>query len=78
MARRKRHQPITVLRKRAELIHDNIRFQNNVRNARDRATLRTEQQRLGSLMYESISPGLRERITQRRENISHLLTNPAV
>ena len=75
MARR-RHQPITRLRKRAELIGENVRFQNAVRNARERATLRTEQARLHSLMYQQISPGLRERVHQRRENISQLLTNP--
>ena len=77
MARR-RHQPITRLRKKAELIHDNMRFQNAVRNARDRATMRTEQARLHSLMFSQISPGLRERVHQRRENISQLLTNPGI
>ena len=70
---RRRHATITRLRKKAEVVHDNIRFQNSVRNARDRATLRTEQARLHSLMYETISPGLRERISARRENISHLM-----
>ena len=77
MARRK-HQPITRLRKRAELIGENLRFQNAVRNARDRAALRTEQARLHGLMYESISPGLRERVQQRRENISQLIANPGM
>ena len=75
---RKRKQPITRLRKKAELIGENMRFQNAVRNARDRATLRTEQARLHSMMYEQISPGLRERVQQRRENISQLLTNPGI
>ena len=72
---RRRHAHITRQRKRAEVIHENIRFQNSVRNARDRATLRTEQARLHSLMYEQIAPGLRERIQTRRENISQLM-NP--
>ena len=73
--RRKRHAPITRLRKKAELIQENVRFQNSVRHARDRATLRTENARLHSLMYEQIAPGLRERIQTRRENISQLM-NP--
>ena len=73
--RRKRHAPITRLRKKAELQADNVRFQNAVRHARDRATLRTEQARLHSMMYEQISPGLRERVQTRRENISQLM-NP--
>ena len=67
--------PITRMRKRQEAMIENIRFANTLRNARDRASLRTEQARLHSLMYESISPGLRERVQQRRENISQLL-NP--
>ena len=72
---KKRHQPITKLRKRGELMQENIKWQNAVRNAKDRASLRTEQARLHSLMYESIGPGLRERVAQRRETISQLL-NP--
>ena len=72
MARR-RHAHITRLRKKAEVIHDNIRFQNTVRNARDRATLRTEQARLHSMMYEQIAPQLRERVQDRRETISQMM-----
>ena len=74
MARKRRHQPITILRKKAELIGDNMRFQNAVRNARDRATLRTEQARLHSMLYQQISPGLRERVQQRRETITQLMS----
>ena len=70
---RRRHATITRLRKKAEVMHDNIRFQNTVRNARDRATLRTEQARFHSLMYETISPHLRERVHARRESISQLM-----
>ena len=70
---RKRHAHITRLRKKAEVMHENIRFQNTIRNARDRATLRTEQARLHSLMFEQISPGLRERVHARRESISQLM-----
>ena len=72
MARR-RHAHITRQRKKAEVIHDNIRFQNTVRNARDRATLRTEEARLHSLMYQQISPQLRERVQTRRETISQMM-----
>ena len=72
MARR-RHAHITKFRKRAEVIHENIRFQHTIRNARDRATLRTEQARLHSMMYEQIAPQLRERVQSRRENISQMM-----
>ena len=74
MKRKRRHQPITILRKKAELIGENVRFQNAVRNARDRATLRTEQARLHSMLYQQISPGLRERVQQRRESITQLMS----
>ena len=56
------------------MLEQNVRWQNAVRASRDRAALRTEQDRLHSLMYQSIAPGLRERVAQRRETISQLLT----
>ena len=61
------------MRQRAELRAKNVMFLKAVRESKDRASLRTEQARLHSLLYSSISPALREKVHARREAINQLL-----
>ena len=56
----------TTLRRRAELRAKNLMFLKQVRESKDRATLRVEQDRLHGLLYQQISPALRERVLARR------------
>ena len=64
---------MTRMRQRAELRAKNVMFLKAVRESKDRASLRTEQARLHSLMYQQISPALREKVHARREAINQLL-----
>ena len=61
------------LRNKARAIGNNLLFQRDIRRARDRASLQVERDRLHSLLYEQISPGLRERVMQRGSTITQLL-----
>ena len=61
------------MRQRAELRAKNVMFLKAVRESKDRASLRTEQARLHSLMYQQISPALREKVHARREALNQLL-----
>ena len=71
---KRRPAKVTVMRRKAELRAKNVMYLKSVREAKDRASLKVEQDRLHSLVYEQISPGLRERIQARRQTISQLLT----
>ena len=53
-------------RKKMENRMENMRFQRSVRQAKNRHTMRTEHAVLHGLLYTQISPGLRERIINRR------------
>ena len=61
------------MRVKSEIRAKNMMYLKAVREAKNRASLRTEQTRLHSLMYEQISPGLRERVQARRATVSQLL-----
>ena len=61
------------LRNRAERIGKNVRFQRDIRRAKDRATMQVERDRLHGLLYEQISPGLRERVMTRGAALDQLL-----
>ena len=73
---RRRHAPVTRMRQRAELRAKNVLFMRQVQQSKERASLRTEQARLHSLIFEQIAPQLRERVHARRETISNLLMTP--
>ena len=64
---------VSTIRKKAEHRLENIRFQRSVRNARDRASLRTEHARLHGLLYEQISPALRERVLRNGSAVTQQL-----
>ena len=68
-----RPKRITGIREKADVRIQNIRFQRNLRAARDRETMRTEHAVMNNLLYTQISPGLRERVLQRRDKIAGLL-----
>ena len=68
-----RPRRIAGIREKADVRMQNIRFQRAVRAARDRETLRTEHAVMNNLLYTQISPGLRERVLQRRDKIAGLL-----
>ena len=60
-------------RKKMEHRMQNMRFQRAVRQAQNRHTMRTEHAVLHNLLYSQISPGLRERIINRRVELeTHL------
>ncbi len=61
------------LRNRVERICKNVRFQRDIRRARDRVTMQVERDRLHGLLYEQISPGLRERVMTRGAALDQLL-----
>ena len=69
-----RGKRITAIRKKAETRLENVRFMQAVQRSKDRATLRTEHAVLHSLIYQQISPGLRERVIGRQKQIQGLLT----
>ena len=58
------------MRKRHEGREENIRFMRAVRRAKDRATARTEHHVIHSLLYQGITPGLRERVLARQRDLS--------
>jgi hypothetical protein len=66
---------VSTIRKKVENRTENIRFQRAVRNARDRASLRTEHARLHGLLYEQISPALRERVLRKGDAVTNQLRN---
>ena len=68
-----RIQKVSTIRKKVENRIENARFQRSVRNARDRATLRTEHARLHGLLYEQIAPALRERVLRKGQQVGQQL-----
>ena len=64
---------ITAIRKKAETRVENVRFMQAVQRSRDRAALRTEHAVLHGLIYQQISPALRERVMDRQKQIQGLL-----
>ena len=61
------------MRLQHELRAKNLMFVKSVREARDRASLRTQHARLEGLLYEQISPGLRAHVIARRDAVAHQL-----
>jgi len=60
-------------RKKMENRIENMRFLRAVRQAKNRHTMRTEHAVLHNLLYSQISPGLRERIINRKAELeTHL------
>ena len=70
-----RFQKITAIRKKTENRIENIRFMRAVQQAKNRQTLKTEHATLHNLIYQQISPGLRDRVLQRGRHIDKLLSN---
>ena len=64
---------LSAIRARSDVRTENIMFMRSVKAARDRASLRVERDRLHSLLYETITPGLRERIKARGKTVTQLL-----
>ena len=76
MRRRAKHVvpgSITAVRRRAEVVQKNQRFQADVRRSKDLANLRVEHARLNSLLHTQLMPGLRERVKDRADTVSDLL-----
>ena len=73
MSRSKR---ITTIRKRAETRVENIKFMSAVRKARERANLRVQQSYLHGMLHESITPGLRELVNRRGQEVWNQLHQP--
>jgi len=65
---------IATIRKKAETRLENVRFMQAVQRSRDCAALRTEHAVLHGLIYQQISPALRERVMGRQKQIQGLLT----
>ena len=65
---------IATIRKKAETRLENVRFMQAVQRSRDRAALMTEHAVLHGLIYQQISPALRERVMGRQKQIQGLLT----
>ena len=61
------------MRKRYEARQENIRFMKAVRKGKERATIRTEERVMHSLLYQQITPGLRERVLARQRDLSQKL-----
>ena len=70
-----RTKRITAIRKRAETRIENVRFMQAVQRAKDRATLKTEHAVLHGLIYQQITPGLRERVLGRSKQVESMLSN---
>ena len=68
-----RIKKITAYRKQAETRLENLRFQRAVRAAKERQTLRTEHAVLHNLIYQQISPGLREQALNRGKKVESML-----
>ena len=63
----------STMRKRGELRAKNIVFLKQVREAKDRQTLRTEQMQLHSMLHTTVAPGLRDRIRARADVVGNIL-----
>ena len=63
----------TAMRKRYEARQENIRFMRAVRRGKERATARTEERVMHSLLYSQITPGLRARVLARQRDLSQKL-----
>ena len=64
---------LTEIRKKTEGRLENMRFQRSVRLARHRQTLRTEHAVLHNMVYQQISPQLRERVLARGRHVEAML-----
>ena len=60
-------------RKKMENRIENMRFLRAVRQAKNRHTMRTEHAVLHNLLYSQISPGLRERIINRKAGVNRAI-----
>ena len=69
-----RTKRITAIRKKAETRIENVRFMQAVQRSRARAALKTEHAVLHNLIYQQISPGLRDRVVGRKQQIEGMLT----
>ena len=63
----------TAMRKRYEARQENIRFMRAVRRGKERATARTEERVMHTLLYAQITPGLRDRVLARQRDLSQKL-----
>ena len=70
-----RMKQITAIRKKMEHRIENVRFLRALQQAKNRQTLKTEHAVLHNLIYQQISPGLRDRVLQRGKHIDKLLSN---
>ena len=70
-----RIKKITAIRKKTENRIENVRFMRALQQAKNRQTLKTEHAVLHNLIYQQISPGLRDRVLQRGKHIDKLLSN---
>ena len=70
-----RVRKFTALREKAETVIEDNRFKKALRQAQERSSLRTEYQRLHGLLFEQISPHLRERVMRQGRDVSDRLKN---
>jgi hypothetical protein len=70
-----RIKKLTAIRKKTENRIENVRFMRALQQAKNRQTLKTEHAVLHNLIYQQISPGLRDRVLQRGKHIDKLLSN---
>ena len=70
-----RVRKFTALRKKAETVIEDNRFKKALRQAQERSSLRTEYQRLHGLLFEQISPHLRERVMRQGRDVSDRVKN---
>ena len=61
---------LTAVRKKYEAREENIRFMQRLRRGKERATLKTEQRVIHSLLYQHIAPQLRDRVLARQRDLS--------
>ena len=61
------------MRLKHELRAKNLMFGKSVREARDRASLRTQHARLEGLLFEQLAPNLREKVLSRLDSVAHQL-----
>ena len=64
---------ISTIRKKTQNRLENVRFMRAVRQAKERQSLRTEHAVLHNLIYQQISPALRERVINRGNEVNKLL-----
>ena len=63
----------TAFRKKHEARNENIRFMRAVRRGKERATARTEERVMHTLLFSQITPGLRDRVLARQRDLSQKL-----